>query len=168
MRGKPIEIVPYDSRWPEVFEEIRRRVATALGDVAIAIEHVGSTAVPGLAAKPVVDLDVVVRSVEDVPMAIARLQPLGYVREGDLGIPGREAFRAPPGTPSHHLYVCAQDSIALQRHLRLRDYLRTHPGAAAAYADLKRELAVRFRDDRDGYTEAKIEFIEAALQAFSD
>ena len=101
-------------------------------------------------------------------MAIARLQPLGYVREGDLGIPGREAFRAPPGTPSHHLYVCAQDSIALQRHLRLRDYLRTHPGAAAAYADLKRELAVRFRDDRDGYTEAKIEFIEAALQAFSD
>src|SRR6516165_10752214 len=104
---EPVIIVDYDSRWPDLFEELRVPVVAALGDLVIVVEHIGSTAVPGLAAKPIIDMDVVVPSVADIPEAIGRLATLGYVHRGDLGIAGREAFTAPAGTPRHHLYMCA-------------------------------------------------------------
>jgi GrpB-like predicted nucleotidyltransferase (UPF0157 family) len=94
---------------------------------------------------------------------IERLGRLGYDHEGDLGVPGRDAFAAAPASPPHHLYVCPVDSPALTRHLALRDLLRADPGAAAAYAGLKRSLAVRFRHDRVAYTDAKTAFIDALL-----
>src|SRR6266540_5229473 len=89
---KPVVVVEYDPEWPRVFERIRAAVAPALGGVAVAIEHVGSTSVSGLAAKTIIDVDVVVPTVADVAVAIERLATLGYVHRGDLGIPGREAF----------------------------------------------------------------------------
>jgi GrpB-like predicted nucleotidyltransferase (UPF0157 family) len=131
----------------------------------VAIEHVGSTAVPGLAAKPIIDLDVVIADRSDLPMVIERLRPLGYLHEGDLGVPGREAFTTPVGAPAHHLYVCAIGTPALGRHLALRDVLRADPSTAHAYGDLKRTLAARLGDDRAGYTEAKSIFIEQVLAA---
>jgi GrpB-like predicted nucleotidyltransferase (UPF0157 family) len=161
----PVVIVDYDPRWPGIFDILRARLAAALGALAQRIEHVGSTAVPGLAAKPVIDIDVVIASQADLPAVVAALRPLGYEHEGDLGVPGREAFTSPPGLPAHHLYACAADTPALARHLRLRDILRERPEVAAAYAALKRDLAVRFRHDRPGYTEAKTAFIEQVLAA---
>lgn len=162
-RAEPVVIVSYDAAWPAMFAQLRDRIAPALGELAAGIEHVGSTAVPGLDAKPIIDIDVVIRHAEDLPSVIARLAELGYAHLGDLGIVGREAFRATVGPPRHHLYVCAAGAAALQAHLTLRDALRADPDLALAYAALKRDLAERYRDDRDAYAEGKSAFITAVL-----
>lgn len=164
----PIVVVDYDPGWPREFERLRDRAARTLGDVLERIEHVGSTAVPGLAAKPVIDLDVVVRTTSDVPIAITRLALIGYTHEGDKGITGREAFLWPPGEQRHHLYLCVEGSDALRNHLAFRDYLRSHPEAAQRYAEAKRSAAARFPDDREGYAEAKRVAGEEILTAALD
>ncbi len=123
----PIVVVDYDPAWPALFAALRAPVAAALGVLTVAVEHVGSTAVPGLAAKPVIDLDVAIPSVSALDAAIERLAALGYVHKGDQGIPGRAAFDWPPHTRRHHLYVCTHDSAEYRRHLLFRDYLRAHP-----------------------------------------
>ena len=158
-----IVVVDYDPTWPLAFEELRDSVSGAVHDIAISIEHVGSTAVPGLAAKPVIDMDVVVKE-SDVARAIERLSELGYVHSGDLGIPLREAFRRPPGSRPHHLYVCPSNSPALANHLALRDYLRGNAEATHEYGALKKQLAEKFRDDIDGYIEGKTAFIVGILE----
>ena len=161
----PVEIADYDPGWPQAFAALRDRIAPVLGPLAARIEHVGSTAVPGLPAKPVIDLDVVIAAGAELSEVIARLGTLGYRHEGDLGIAGREAFASPAGAPAHHLYVCTAGSRELARHLAFRDYLRSYPGQASAYAELKRSLAERFRTDRDAYGRGKAEFVEQALAA---
>lgn len=163
----PIVIVDYDAAWPQEFEALRARAAAAVGDVAIAIEHVGSTAVPGLAAKPVIDLVVVVDP-EDVQRAIERLVAIGYVHRGNLGVEGREAFNPPEVERPHHLYVSPTDSEELRAQLAFRDRLRSDPALAAEYDALKRELAARFRDDRPAYTDAKTEFVVAASRPLGE
>jgi GrpB-like predicted nucleotidyltransferase (UPF0157 family) len=159
----PIEIVEYDPTWPTEFERLRNRAQVALGDLAIAIEHVGSTAVPGLAAKPVIDLVVVVANDDDVARAIELLEGIGYRARGNQGVEGREVFSWPEGERRHHLYVSPQSSAELQAQVRFRDRLRADPVLARNYEALKRELAVRYRDDRPGYTDAKTEFVESAV-----
>ncbi len=160
----PIVVVDYDPEWPALFAALKDRAASALGTLAVRIEHVGSTAVPGLAAKPIIDVDALLRSGNDLPAAIAALEGIGYHHEGDLGIPGREAFRWPAGEPRHHLYVCMPGSEEFRRHVAFRDCLRSHPDLRLAYAELKRRLAVRHREDRDAYTEAKTAFIQGVLR----
>lgn len=165
----PIEIVPYDPAWPEQFTALRQVLAGALGDLAVAIEHVGSTSVPALAAKPILDIVVVLPTPESLPAAIERLGALGYFHQGDLGLAGREAFdREGPDVPrdgsgrvwpTQHLYACPEANIHLRRQVALRDYLRAHPDEARAYGELKLRLAQDFRNDRRAYTEAKTEFI---------
>lgn len=158
-----VVVVDYDPSWPGLFDEVRAHVWPAVADVASRVEHVGSTAVPGLAAKPVIDIDVIVPA-GLVPEAIARLEGVGYEHEGDLGVTGREAFRAPSGLPRHHLYLCPEGSLALANHIAVRDYLRRAPSDAQAYGELKKRLAVEFADDRDGYGRGKTEFILRVLQ----
>ena len=165
----PIEIVQYDPSWPEQFAEIAARVRAAFADgPLIGVEHVGSTSVVGLAAKPIIDLNVIVPAQEDIPEAIARLAALGYVYESDKGIPGRHAFLWPPGAVRHHLYVCACGNAEHWRHLVFRDYLRAHGDEAQRYEALKRDLAERFRDDRIAYNEGKTDFVEAVLKKAED
>lgn len=164
MVGERVQIVEYDPRWPDCFAAIRDRIARALGGMVIAIEHVGSTSVPNLAAKPIIDMDVVVRA-EDVPAAIEVLERHGYRHEGDLGIEAREAFRWPAEGPEHHLYVCPEGSAAFAQHIALRDYLRKHPDAACEYAELKRRLAEQYWDDRTKYQEAKADFVDCLYGA---
>jgi GrpB-like predicted nucleotidyltransferase (UPF0157 family) len=161
--AEPVLIVDYDPSWPANFCAYRDRLAEALGSLAIAIEHVGSTAVPGIPAKPIVDLDVVVRAA-DVAAAISALQSLGYQHIGDLGIEGREAFRCPPKVPRHHLYVCLEGGTALLNHLAFRDCLRADAEISREYAKLKMDLALRYRNDRAAYTEAKFAFIASVLE----
>jgi GrpB-like predicted nucleotidyltransferase (UPF0157 family) len=160
-RPEPVEVVDYDPTWPGEFERLKSQLDAALGDDVIQVEHVGSTAVPGLAAKPVVDLYAVV---EDVDRATASLRRLGYVPEGELGVPGRLGFAWPEGDKRHHLYICTPDHVGLETVVRFRDYMRTHPQQACQYADLKRGLARRYRDDRDAYAAGKEPFIAAALE----
>jgi GrpB-like predicted nucleotidyltransferase (UPF0157 family) len=164
----PIVVTDYDEAWPTYFEEMARPVRRAVAGLTATVEHVGSTAVPGLAAKPVIDIDVVLRSSQDVPSAIERLRALGYVYQGDKGIRGREAFMWPPGSRPHHLYVVVAGGRPHEEHLRFRDYLRSHPDVAAEYAALKKNLAKRHHDDRLGYTEAKSEFVGRVLHAAAD
>jgi GrpB-like predicted nucleotidyltransferase (UPF0157 family) len=163
--SRPVEIEDYDPRWPEVFADIRDQISSTLSGLAQRIEHVGSTAVPGLAAKPIIDLIVVINTCEDLHAVIRNLEATGYHHEGDLGLPGREAFTTAPDMSAHHLYVCADDDLHLARQLLFRDFLRTHPATAAAYARLKRSLARQYRYDRSAYTDAKSTFIEQTLSA---
>lgn len=157
-------VAEYSEEWPKTFEQLRDRIWPALSDFALAVEHVGSTAVPGLAAKPVIDFCVVVRSRADVPLGIERLAQLGYVHRGDLGVPDREAFRRPEGLPRHHLYLSPKDSLSFRNHLALRDHLRADPDGAIAYGALKRQLAKQFPDDIDSYIEGKTAFILETLR----
>jgi GrpB-like predicted nucleotidyltransferase (UPF0157 family) len=173
-----IEVVPYDPEWPRTFEVLQASLRRALGDIVVEVEHVGSTAVPGLAAKPILDLDVVIPSRDSLPVAVSRLAALGYRHEGDLGVSGREAFARDASDvprdgsrrewPPHHLYACAADSPELRRHLVFRDWLRRDRAAADEYARLKQRLAVTHRFDRDAYTNSKSEFIKTALRTLSE
>ena len=158
-------VVDYDPEWPRLFAELRERLLAALEGVCTTVEHVGSTAVPGLAAKPVVDMDAVVSKPEDVPVAVARLEQLGYEHVGDGDVPGRAAFHWPPAEHRHHLYVVVEGTDAHRRHLLFRDYLRTHPDEAQRYGELKRALSRRYRDDRPAYTDGKDEFVARVLAA---
>lgn len=160
---KPVVVVDYDSNWPRLFDELRSLIWPAVSDIALSFEHVGSTAVPGLRAKPVIDACVVVQTRELVPPAIARIERLGYVHRGTLGVPDREAFRRPDHLPRHHLYLSPRDALSLRNQLGVRDYLRAHPGIAREYAALKTELALRFPDDIDRYIDGKTEFILGIL-----
>jgi len=157
--ANPVIVLDYDSNWPALFQSLRKRIADALGDMAAAIEHVGSTAVPDLAAKPIIDIDVLLTSEPMLPTAIERLATLGYVHRGNLGIPEREAFFAPVNDPPHHLYVCPPCSAEFRRHIAFRDYLRAHRKDAKIYGDLKIALVERFREDRSAYLTAKSEFV---------
>ena len=112
---------------------LRSRIAAVLDELAISIEHVGSTAVPGLAAKPVIDIDVLLRSPTDLPVAIRRLAGLGYEHKGDLGVSGREAFRTNATAVPHHLYVCPPGSREFERHIAFRNYLPAHAADARSY-----------------------------------
>jgi GrpB-like predicted nucleotidyltransferase (UPF0157 family) len=161
---RPIKVVAYDPAWPDLFARLRAPVWAVVQDYALSIEHVGSTSVPGLAAKPVIDISVVVKTDADVPRTIAALATLGYAHRGNLGIEGREAFRAPANLPPHHLYVCPAGSLALRNHIVLRDYLRAHPDVARQYGVLKKQLAAQFPDDIESYVAGKTAFIVRILR----
>jgi GrpB-like predicted nucleotidyltransferase (UPF0157 family) len=159
-----IVVADYDPAWPRTFAFLRDRAWPLVAAFASSIEHVGSTSVPGLAAKPIIDMDVIAHSRVDVMNAIRALETLGYRHVGDLDIPGREVLREPAGDPRHHLYVGAHDATPLIEHLCFRDYLRSHPSAATEYAALKRRLAVQY-DDVEDYAVAKTDFVRACLAA---
>ena len=162
MVAKRVEVLPYDEAWEARFERIRAELQAALGDLALSIEHVGSTSVRGLSAKPVIDIDVVIEDRSRLEAAIRALAEIGYRHEGDLGIPGREAFRYEGDDPSQkrHVYVCARDSAELRRHIAFRDYLRAHPEAARAYGRIKEEGAALYPWDIDRYIAHKAPFIQ--------
>jgi GrpB-like predicted nucleotidyltransferase (UPF0157 family) len=156
---KKVQVVEYNPEWPETFERVRSYVWPAVADVALNVEHVGSTSVQGLSAKPVIDVCIVVASRKEVVPCIERLGKIGYVHQGILGVPDRDAFRGPDHLPRHNLYLSPRDSLSLKNHLGLRDYLRSHPDAAREYGELKASLATRFPTDIDSYIVGKTEFI---------
>jgi GrpB-like predicted nucleotidyltransferase (UPF0157 family)/broad specificity phosphatase PhoE len=160
----PAVVVPYDPRWPELFADLRKRADAALDGIDHVIEHVGSTSVPGLDAKPVIDIAVVVADRAGVQPAIAALEAAGWRHQGDQGIAGREAFQPPGDAIYHHLYVVVAGSKPHRDHVDLRDYLRVHPGEAARYAKLKHGLAPLLATDRPAYADGKAELISELLQ----
>ncbi len=126
---KSVVVLPYDEQWEQTFARIKDEILKALGTLALRIEHVGSTSVRGLSAKPIIDIDVVIKDYSVFDAVAAALEEIGYHHEGDLGIAMREAFRydGKEHLQKHHLYVCPQDSAELKRHLAFRDYLRSDP-----------------------------------------
>jgi GrpB-like predicted nucleotidyltransferase (UPF0157 family) len=166
MMGTPVVIVDYDPQWPRMYEEERARIRGAIGHLVVAIEHIGSTAVPGLGAKPIIDVMVAVRHLDDARECIEPLTDLGYeyVPEYEEFIPDRRYFRTgPTDACSHHLHMVAQGNGFWETHILFRDCLRTCPEEARRYDRLKRDLAARFGADREGYTDAKTAYIESVV-----
>ena len=162
-QGEPVEIAEYDPAWPMRFVEMRGQLAAALGDLAIRIDHVGSTAVAGLAAKPVIDIQVSVPDVEDEYAFREAVEGLGF--ELRWTEPGHRYFRPPPGMPRlHQIHVCSHGSAWGRVHLLFRDYLRAHPDVAGRYVALKHEVAAQHPRDRVAYNDAKAPFIDATLR----
>ncbi len=158
----PILVIDYDVDWPILYEQEKIQILNALDNTIANIQHIGSTSVPGLAAKPVIDILLGVEHVPPQAAQIAALEALGYYYCGELGISGRHYFRR--GMPrTHQIHLVKLDSQFWETHLLFRDFLRTHPDAAQQYAVLKRNLAVKFRADRERYTNSKAPLIEQML-----
>jgi GrpB-like predicted nucleotidyltransferase (UPF0157 family)/GNAT superfamily N-acetyltransferase len=165
-----IRLVPYDPAWPDLFRTEADRIRDALGELAIRIEHVGSTSVPGLWAKPVIDIQVSVPSLEPIAAYEERLSSVGYAHleldEFDRVYP---FFRRPAEWPStHHIHLCESGSYLEAKHIAFRDYLRVHPEEGARYVELKRSLAARHhgrtQESRESYSLAKTDFVESVLR----
>jgi GrpB-like predicted nucleotidyltransferase (UPF0157 family) len=157
-----IRVVDHDPAWPALAERELRRVGEAVGEVAVRVEHVGSTAVPGLAAKPIIDLQLSVDAIEPRARYVAALERLGYLFAPAPESPDHHFFALPPERPrTHHLHVCEAGSEHELRHLAVRDFLRGHPGEAARYAALKREVAARHPQDRLAYIAGKDAYVTA-------
>ena len=158
-----IEIVDYDPDWPARFETLRQLYENVLTGVAIlGIEHVGSTSVPGLAAKPLIDIDIVV-TVDQVARAIEAMEQAGFLSLGERGIPDRWALQAPSDLPRTNTYVVVEGSLALRNHLAVRDQLRHEVALRDEYAALKRSIAASVHDI-DQYVEKKSSFLSVVLE----
>ena len=162
MQTKKVVILPYDGAWKAEFEKIKAEIEGALVELIVGIEHVGSTAVEGMSAKPCIDLDVIIEDHSVFAGVVTRLEEIGYIHEGDLGIKGREAFKyvSKPDLMTHHLYVCAQDSEELHRHITFRNFLRSNAEAVEKYSAIKKRAAELFPNDIDKYIEYKSPCIE--------
>jgi GrpB-like predicted nucleotidyltransferase (UPF0157 family) len=159
----PIVVVPYDPGWPVLFCELGHRLRQALGDIAVRIDHVGSTAVPGLAAKPVLDVQVSVATLEPLDAYRLPLEAAGWSWRADNPDLTKRYFREVPGGQRTHVHVRQAGSFGEQITLLFRDYLRAHPDEASSYAALKYRLAKEFRDDRPRYVDSKGPFVWQVL-----
>jgi GrpB-like predicted nucleotidyltransferase (UPF0157 family) len=162
---REIVISDYDPSWPSWFETIRRHVWPAVEDIALRIDHVGSTSVPGLAGKPLIDMDIVVARPEDFPEVARRLAGIGYRRRGDLGVAGREAFSSTieNDLPPHNLYLVVENNKAHMDHWLLRDLLTEDAEARQRYADLKKRNAELAMGDMEVYVAAKARLVAELL-----
>ena len=161
-----VVIAAYDPAWPQVFAGEAQAIRQALGETLVEIEHVGSTAIPGLAAKPVIDIAVSVTSLAEAEAKIPALEALGYDCRGENGIPGRLFFRKGLAEfrRTHHLHLVEAGHEQWESMLAFRNHLRVHPGSVQRYEALKRALAERVRDNRAAYTKGKSRFVQATLE----
>ena len=161
----PVEVVDASPRWAGEFAEVSSVLREALADIVSAsVEHVGSTSVPGLAAKPVIDIDVIVTRAE-LSAAVAALERVGYVHRGDLGVVGREAFHAPDVAPRRNVYVCESGTLNVRNHLAVREVLRTRADLRDAYGAVKQALAADPEMDIDTYLAGKSAVLQQVLEA---
>lgn len=153
---RTIIVVPYDNEWPNEFEKIKGEILPVIDSDIISIEHVGSTSVPGLWAKPIIDMNIVAEPTK-LPGIIDKLSRIGYEHEGNLGIDDREAFKYSDKLHlmKHHLYLCPKNSAEHKRQMAFRDYLRLHPQARQKYSDIKIEMSKKYPHDIDRYMKGK-------------
>jgi GrpB-like predicted nucleotidyltransferase (UPF0157 family) len=156
-------VQPYNPAWPAWFEQIKTFLESGLQDVCCTFEHIGSTSIPDMVAKPIIDLDVVTPP-GIFPDIKARLETLGYVHLGELGLPGREAFELADAEikaclPEHHLYVCEGGAYELRKHIAFRDFMRHHPEWRNRLNRLKLDLCVQHNNDRQAYIDGKSEMV---------
>lgn len=157
---RKVVVVPYDSRWPEKFEEEAANIREIFGETAIRLDHIGSTSVPGLAAKPIIDLLGQVDDITVVDPFNDLLAVLGYEAMGEYGLPGRRFFRKGGEQRTHHLHIYEKQSPEVRRHLAFRDYLRCHPVKKEAYGALKVKLAEQHSYNIEEYIDGKDPFIK--------
>ncbi|MBC7880723.1 MAG: GrpB family protein [Anaerolineae bacterium] len=157
-----VEVVPHNPNWRSAFENESKQVAVALADNVVAVHHIGSTSIPTIYAKPIIDMLVKVREIAKVDEQNLAMQALGYEAKGEYGISGRRYFRKEneAGMRTHHIHVFEVHSAQVERHLAFRDYMRVHPEDAQKYSQLKQKLAKQYPNDVDGYVNGKDEFIK--------
>ena len=162
MRTRKVVVLPYDVAWQSAFVKIKGEIEEAIGYLIIGIEHVGSTSVEGMSAKPCIDIDVIIKDYSVFGEIVRKLGAIGYIHEGDLGIKDREAFKYAdkPHLMLHHLYVCPQYSEELRRHITFRDFLRRTPEAVRKYSLIKEKAAALFPDEIEQYIAFKAPCIE--------
>jgi GrpB-like predicted nucleotidyltransferase (UPF0157 family) len=155
-------VVPHDPSWPSAFAQAAAVVAPAFGPNLLELHHIGSTSIPSIHAKPIIDMLAVVADLEAVDERDAELRAPGYVGRGELGIPGRRYFARndPAGVRTHQIHAFQNGSPHVDRHLAFRDYLRVRPEIAREYSDLKRQLAAAHPEDIEAYMEGKDSFIK--------
>lgn len=167
MSERKVVIVEYRPEWPTLYHKEKESIQKAIGHIAIAIEHIGSTAVPSLGAKPTIDIMVGLHHLVDAEKCIEPLRSVGYEYqpEHEAQIPERRFFRKgnPAKEQHYHLHIVDKKGDFWKRHLLFRDYLRTHPKTVQQYYKLKKELASKYGSNREGYTEAKTSFIESIV-----
>lgn len=153
---RTIVVVPYDEKWLNEFEKIRDEILPVIYNDIISIEHVGSTSVPGLWAKPIIDMNIIVENTK-LPVVIKKLSSIGYEHEGNLGIEGREAFKYSDKSHlmQHNLYVCPKDSAEHKRQMAFRDYLKSHLSDCMKYSEIKIEMSKKFPHDIESYIKGK-------------
>jgi GrpB-like predicted nucleotidyltransferase (UPF0157 family) len=157
---REVELVPHNPEWSHLADEEAKRIMEQLSIPVIGIYHIGSTSVPGIKAKPILDFVIEVEILDDFIQSAEVLEELNYVSKGEYGIPGRQFFtKDTDGERSHHLHVFQQGHPDIERHLVFRDFLRANPGAAHEYEIIKEKLAKRFPKESSSYTEAKSDFI---------
>jgi GrpB-like predicted nucleotidyltransferase (UPF0157 family) len=162
-----VRLVPYDTTWPLEFAAEAERIERACNELPIKLEHIGSTSIPGLAAKPVIDI--LAGRPGNVPgeRYVAAFKHIGYEHKGAYGIPGRNYFRK--GVPrTHHVHLVNWSSGLWRDHLLFRDYLRAHPAIAREYETIKRELATMYLQDKEQYTDAKGPFVRSIVRRARD
>lgn len=160
--SKKVIVTKYNPNWKNDFELLKGRIISKLSNLVLAVEHVGSTSVEGLSAKPIIDLDVVIKDYSCFDEVKKLLADIGYIYEGDLGIKEREAFDyvGCDELPKHHLYVCPENSKELERHIAFRDFLRNNQEAMNEYGLIKEKAASLYPDDINGYINYKSVCIE--------
>ncbi|HHT68658.1 MAG TPA: GrpB family protein [Firmicutes bacterium] len=155
-----VVVSEYDPKWPMLFAMEADWLQEVFGDELLQIHHIGSTSVPGLKAKPIIDIMPVVRNILRVDDLIQGMDALGYQSMGEFGIPGRRYFRKGKEERTHHVHVFQADSKDVQRHLAFRDFMRAHPDEAARYGELKATLAKQFPDSIESYMDGKDDYIK--------
>jgi GrpB-like predicted nucleotidyltransferase (UPF0157 family) len=159
-----VRLSPYDFEWAQLYAAEKLLLTRAIGAVVLDIQHVGSTAIPGMLAKPIIDIGIAVEDFDRARACISPLQSLGYKFRGENGIPRRHYFEK--GDPrAFHVHINEVTSRAWEDQVIFRDYLITHPEVASEYAALKTSLAALYPGDRDAYLEGKAPFIQRALEA---
>jgi GrpB-like predicted nucleotidyltransferase (UPF0157 family) len=166
---RTIVVIPWQKEWPGEFAKIKRELDEVLSDTVISIEHVGSTSVEGLAAKPIIDMDIVIEE-SKFEAVKERLASIGYIHNGDQGIPTREAFKyiGKDHLMKHHLYVCPRNSPELHRHLALRDCLRVNPDLRDKYSNIKFEMAKKYPYDIDAYIDGKGDVVREIYRVWEE
>jgi GrpB-like predicted nucleotidyltransferase (UPF0157 family) len=169
MLGLPrgtVQLVPYTAAWAELFQQECARLQDALGSRALDIQHIGSTAVPGLAAKPILDIGIAVADLAVVPECVSLMEALGYTYRGDREQRGDHLFvKGPEQQRTHYVHMLRASDPTWHDYLRFRDHLIAHPAARDAYMQLKERLAAQYADNRGVYTEAKANLIQQILAA---
>jgi GrpB-like predicted nucleotidyltransferase (UPF0157 family) len=158
---RKVQVVPHDPNWSKLFQAEADTIAAVLGREVMAVHHIGSTAIPNISAKPIIDILVEVPDIEKMDEFNEEMIRLGYWPQGEFGIPGRRFFvRGDDSARTHHVHIFQTGDPKVESHLNFRDYMIAHPQVAQAYGRLKEELAQEFPEDIEGYMEGKDGFIK--------
>ena len=161
---RQVIVTPYQTSWPDTFEQEATRLRTVFGERLLTIHHIGSTSVPGLSAKPILDILPVVDSLDDIEMFNAAMEAISYEAKGEFGMPGRRYYRKGGDNRTHHIHLYASGNPEIARHVAFCDYLRQHPSEVRAYSAIKEQLAKQYPTDISAYIAGKDTFVKAMEQ----